>query len=119
MCPPISKLANSSYATGDPNFGMDRILGQLQIKLQFVSGGVFQKHENTESRFTVTAYRTYAQTETTLLTPAMIRPPSIAPTRKAKSAVNERAMDSPDTTRRNRKLTASTRPVTAVIPSRA
>ena len=50
---------------------------------------------------------------------AMIRPPSIAPTRKAKSAVNERAMDSPDTTRRDRKLTASTRPVTAVIPSRA
>jgi hypothetical protein len=40
MRPPISKLANSSYATGDPNFGMDRILGQLQIKLQFVSGGV-------------------------------------------------------------------------------
>jgi hypothetical protein len=40
MRPPISKLANSSYATGDPNFGMDRILGQLQIKLQFVSAGV-------------------------------------------------------------------------------
>src|SRR6266704_115331 len=28
---------------------------------------------------------------------AMARPPSIAPTRKAKSAVNERAMDNPDT----------------------
>jgi hypothetical protein len=89
------------------------------MKLQFVRGGVFQRHENTESRFTVTAYRTYAQTETTLLARATIRPPSIAPTRKAKSAVNERAMDSPDTTSRDRNLTASTRPVTAVIPSRA
>jgi hypothetical protein len=68
----------------------------------------------------------------------MTRPPSVAPARKAKSAVNERAMDSPDTcavanarstifpvmfavkTRpSDRKLTASTRPVTAVIPSRA
>ena len=69
---------------------------------------------------------------------ATIRPPNIAPTRKAESAVNERAMDSPGTravanarittfpvmfavkTRpSDRKLTASTRPVTAVIPSRA
>jgi hypothetical protein len=69
---------------------------------------------------------------------AMTRPPSIAPTRKANSAVNERAMESPDTcavaNARNtifpvmfavktcpsdRKLTASTRPVTAVIPSSA
>ena len=68
---------------------------------------------------------------------AMTRPPSIAPTRKAKSAVNERAMDSPDTcavanARRtifpvmfavktrpsDRKLTASTMPVTTVITSR-
>src|SRR4029077_10394235 len=68
----------------------------------------------------------------------MIRPPSIAPTRNDKSAVDERAMDSPDTravanarikmfpvmfavnTRpSDKKLTASTRPVTTVIPSRA
>src|SRR6266566_4965015 len=66
---------------------------------------------------------------------AMIRPPNIAPTRNDKSAVDERAMDSPDTcavanarstmfpvmfavkTRpSDRKLTASTKPVTAVIP---
>src|SRR5258708_12362647 len=69
---------------------------------------------------------------------AMIRPPHIAPTRNDKSAVKEYAMDSPGTravanarittfpvmfavnTRpRDRKLTASTRPVTAVIPIRA
>ena len=69
---------------------------------------------------------------------AIIRPPNIDPTRNDKSAVNECAMDSPDTravakaritifpvmfavkTRPSeRKLTASTRPVTAVIPSRA
>jgi hypothetical protein len=68
----------------------------------------------------------------------MIRPPNIAPTRNDKSAVKEYAMDSPGTravanariatfpvmfavnTRpRDRKLTASTRPVTAVIPIRA
>ena len=68
----------------------------------------------------------------------MIRPPNIAPTRNDKSAVDERAMDSPDTcavanarstmfpvmfavkTRpSDRKLTASTKPVTAVIPSKA
>ena len=70
--------------------------------------------------------------------PAMTRPPSIAPPRKANSAVNERAMESPDmcavanarsttfpvmfavkTRPSDRKLTVSTRPVTAVIPSRA
>jgi hypothetical protein len=67
----------------------------------------------------------------------MIRPPNIAPTRNDKSAVNERAIDRPGTravanasittfpvmfavkTRpSDRKLTASTRPVTAVIPRR-
>lgn len=69
---------------------------------------------------------------------AVIRPPNIAPTRNEKSAVNERAKDSPGTravanarittfpvmfavkTRpSDRKLTASTRPVTAVIPKSA
>jgi hypothetical protein len=69
---------------------------------------------------------------------AMIRPPNIAPTRNDKSAVKEYAMDSPGTlavanarittfpvmfavkTRpSDRRLTASTRPVTAVIPRRA
>jgi hypothetical protein len=67
----------------------------------------------------------------------MIRPPNSAPTRNDKSAVKEYAMDSPGTrvvanarittfpvmfavkTRpSDRKLTASTRPVTAVIPRR-
>ena len=69
---------------------------------------------------------------------AASRPPINAPTRKAKSAVKERATDSPDTCAvanarstifpvmfavktcpSDRKLTASTRPVTAVIPSSA
>jgi hypothetical protein len=68
---------------------------------------------------------------------AVIRPPSVAPITNAMSAVDERAMDSPDTRAvanarikmfpvmfavktlpRDRKLTASTRPVTAVIPRR-
>ena len=68
---------------------------------------------------------------------AMTLPPIIAPTRKAKSAVNERAMDSPGvravanatsttfpvmfavkTRPSDRKLTASTRPVTPIIPSK-
>ena len=67
----------------------------------------------------------------------MIRPPNIAPTRNDKRAVSERAIDSPGTravanarirtfpvmfavkTRpSDRKLTASTRPVTTVSPSR-
>ena len=69
---------------------------------------------------------------------SIIRPPNIAPTRNDKNAVKEYAMDSPGTLAvanarikmfpvifavktlpRDRKLTASTRPVTAVIPSRA
>jgi len=63
-------------------------------------------------------------------------PPSIAPIRKAKSAVNERAMDSPDSGRANARITtfpvmfavedaaqgqktdAVHQPVTTVIPSR-
>ena len=68
---------------------------------------------------------------------AVIRPPTIAPIKNATSAVNERATDSPGTRAvanarikmfpvmfavktlpRDRKLTASTRPVTAVIPRR-
>ena len=69
---------------------------------------------------------------------AMIRPPDIAPTKNDKSAAAEYVIDSPGTwavanarstifpvmfavkTRpSDRKLTASTKPVTAVIPSRA
>ena len=69
---------------------------------------------------------------------AMIRPPNMAPTRNDKSAAKERAMDSPgmravanarittfpvmfavNTRPSDKKLTASTRPVTIVIPSRA
>src|ERR1700722_5381105 len=68
---------------------------------------------------------------------ALIRPPRIAPVANAMSAVDERATDRPDTRAvanarikmfpvmfavktllRDRKLTASTRPVTAVIQRR-